>query len=553
MLTTLHIRNVVLIDSLTIDFKEGLSALTGETGAGKSILLDSLGLALGARADSALVKKNTEQASVTATFELPETHPAFDFLREQDYHFETPLILRRVLSVDGKSKAYINDEPVSITLLKNLGDLLIDIHGQHETYGLLNPSTHREVMDKYARTEDALKKVAESYAAWKDTENQLKAARDEAARAMENEAYLRASLEELKKVDPQAGEETELLDRKKRLQNREALLETLNSASEWLAGENGADMQLGQAGRALSRHADKIGSEIDAVLASLDRAAIEIADAHRQLESMLRALGGEDWNLEQIEDRLYALRALARKHNCACENLPDLLAAYTKKLDMVDHQDQVLKQLERDVDVRRSEYHSAAKILHEKRVAASKTLDVGVNAELRPLKLEKATFKTKIEPLPDHAQWGPYGMDQIQFVVQTNAGTDFGALNKIASGGEMARFMLALKVVLAQSSESRGVYVFDEIDTGIGGATASAVGARLALLATHHQVMAVTHSPQVAARAGHHYVVTKSDGKTNVLALSLPERREEIARMLAGNEVTHEARAAASKLLETGS
>lgn len=553
MLTLLHIRNVVLIDQMSLDFRAGLSALTGETGAGKSILLDSLGLALGARADAGLVRKGTDQAVVSAEFHLDDDHPVFSVIEEQGIAAQSPLILRRILGSDGRSRAYINDEPVSISFLKEVGEALVDIHGQFETYGLLNPATHREMLDLYAGHMSVLRDMAAAYQAVKMHETALAEAKDAASRAAENEAYLRACVAELEKLDPQEGEEAELLERRKALQNRESILETLGFAVEALGGEQGADMQIGQVMRTLSRQMDKIGAEkLESIQESLDRAATEVQDACRQLESLQYEWSGEGYRLEDIEDRLYALRGAARKHGCLCDDLPRLRTEMGEKLKLVDYQDHIIADMTKALAVAQKDYRCIADALHAARVAAAAKIDRAVMAELKPLKLDRAVFQTSVEAGSSDAQWGPYGYDVVQFRVATNAGSDFGPLNKIASGGEMARFMLALKVVLAEKSAIRSVYVFDEIDTGIGGATASAVGERLAKLAMAHQVMVVTHSPQVAARAAHHWVVSKASGGTRVVPLDKTAREEEIARMLSGAEITPEARAAASKLLEAG-
>lgn len=549
MLTLLQIKNVVLIDQMTLEFRAGLSALTGETGAGKSILLDSLGLALGMRADAGLVKKGTEQAVVTAEFSVDEKHPVFAILKEQGIDGGNPLIIRRILGSDGRSRAFINDEPVSISLLKEIGDLLVDIHGQFETYGLLNPATHRQMLDNYAGCDALLAECSGVYQTWKELEADLVEAKDKASRAAENEAYIRASLAELEKLAPEVGEEGDLLDKRKALQHREAILEVLGQGIESLGGESGADILIGQTLRTLARQTDKIGEEkLTPVVDALDRASQEIQEAYRQLESLQYEFGGEGMNLEDIEDRLYALRGVARKHGVICDDLPRLSDELAEKLKLVDDSEIIIREIENKIKVAKDSYRVIAEKLHDKRVASAKKIDKAVNAELKPLKLDKAVFETSISD----GEWLSFGYDVVQFRVDTNGSGAFGALNKIASGGEMARFMLALKVVLAESSKLRGVYVFDEIDTGVGGATASAIGARLAKLAEQHQVMVVTHSPQVASRALTHWVVSKSSGATRVTILDKHAREEEIARMLSGAEITSEARAAAGKLLEAG-
>ena len=551
MLTLLHIKNVVLIDQMSLEFRSGLSALTGETGAGKSILLDSLGLALGMRAEAGLVRKGTEQAVVSAEFDLEASHPVFKLLKEQGVDAVSPLILRRILSADGRSRAFINDEPVSISFMKEVGDSLVDIHGQFETYGLLNPATHRQMLDLYAENESLLSDIQAAYQKMREAEAALVDAKDKASRAAENEAYLRASVQELEKLDPQEGEEGDLLDKRRLLQNRDAILEVLGFAVESLGGENGADIQIGQVMRTLARQTDKIGEDkMASIHEALDRAAIEVQEACRQIENLQYQFGGEGMTLDVIEDRLYALRGVARKHGCQCDDLPRMRIEMGDKLKMVDYQENIIADLEKIIRAAKEDYKKIAEKLHDRREIAAKKIDKAVNIELKPLKLERAVFETQITRNENENTWTSYGFDNVQFRVSTNAGSDFGPLNKIASGGEMARFMLALKVVLAEAAKIQGVYVFDEIDTGIGGATASAVGARLEKLATSHQVMVVTHSPQVASRAAMHWVVSKASGGTRVTPLDRSSREEEIARMLAGAEITAEARAAASKLLE---
>lgn len=548
MLKSLHIKNVVLIEQLSLDFSEGLSALTGETGAGKSILLDSVGLALGSRADSGLVRRGADQASVTAEFEVPHNHPALAILKENELEISAHLILRRTLGADGRSKAFINDEPVSVGLLKTLGEKLVDIHGQFETYGLLNPALHRQVLDDYAGADT--KAVSTAYQIWRDKIERLKQAKAEAEKAAMNEAWLRDSIKDLENLDPQEDEETELLGLRQKLQNRDAIIQAISFAEEALAGEDGADARIGQAWKALHKMSDKIGEEeVKRTLEILDRASSEIQQAHRNI-SLMSNMDSSEHNLETIEDRLYALRAQARKHHCLVSDLPELYQNFANKLKLMDHQDHVMGDLEKDIAKAKADYKAQAEKLHEKRIAVSAKLDKLVNKELAPLKMEKAKFNTSIIAQNDENAWTSNGFDTVAFLVTTNDNAVPAPLNKIASGGEMARFMLALKVVLAESAQVAATYIFDEIDTGIGGATASAVGERLARLADQHQVLVVTHSPQVAARANHHWMVAKKDARTSVIELRDKDRQEEIARMLSGAEITKEARAAAGKLLE---
>ncbi len=549
MLRALHIRNVVLIDQLTLEFSSGLSALTGETGAGKSILLDSLGLTLGARADAGLVRHGTDQASVSASFDLPDGHPAHTLLTEQGIDPAGDLILRRTVTSDGKSRAFVNDAPVSVGFLKTLGEMLVDVHGQFETYGLLNPQTHRQVLDDYAGSGRYLKTVSETYRAWQDKEKTLRQAREDAEKARANEEWLRAVVEEIEKLSPQPGEEAEILGMRQKAQNREAIAEALTGAARAIEGKDSAEAAIGQAWKYLQRASDKIGDEVTPVLETLDRASLSLQEGLRQIHKLMSSFEEAPHNVEALDDRLYDLRACARKHHCAVDDLADKGRELADQLRLIDHQDHVLTDLDKGVRQARAAYEEAARSLHDVRSKAAQKLDKLVNSELAPLKLEKAKFATAVDILPE-TQWNGTGCDDIKFLVSTNPGAAPGPLNKVASGGEMARFMLALKVVLAESAASAGVYVFDEIDTGIGGATASAVGERLARLAKRHQVMVVTHSPQVAARANNHWMVSKANANTNVRPLQQGDRQEEIARMLSGAEITAEARAAAGKLLE---
>ncbi len=557
MLTALHIRNVVLIDALSLDCAKGLTTLTGETGAGKSILLDSLGLALGARAEAGLIRKGTDQASVTAEFHVPEKHPVLDLLKEQGLASERDLIFRRVLTPDGRSRAFINDEPVSVALLKQAGERLIDIHGQFETYGLLDPAAHRHILDDYAGVAKQLVKTRDTWRAYQDAVKKRDDAKDAAAKAAAQEEYLRHALDDLEKLNPLKGEEQELLSIRQKIQQRDYLLQSLSSTEDALTGKEGAEQSLASAWRVLHRAADKWGDRIQPVLDALDRASTAVQEALQALSGLSADLDVSDHNVDSLEDRLYELRAAARKHNCLVDDLQDMRDTLRNQLALIDHQGNILAELDRAVAQTQKEYVSAAETLHDMRVKAGAALDKKVNKELPDLKLDKAKFSTRIQKLEDPAQWGATGMDTIQFVVSTNPNSDPGPLNKIASGGEMARFMLALKVVLAESADHPQTYVFDEIDTGIGGATASAVGERLAMLAKQHQVLVVTHSPQVAARAHYHWTVSKSAPKgepiiTRVIPLMKnQERREEIARMLSGATITEEARAAASRLLES--
>lgn len=548
MLTALTINNVVLIEKLEIDFRNGLCALTGETGAGKSILLDSLGLALGARSESSLVRKGAERAGVTAVFDIPPSHAAHKVLVDADMESDpgAELILRRSVGADGRSKAYINDQPVSAGLLRQVGDCLVEIHGQFDTHGLLNPGTHRALLDDYAKIDGSLQNAFEG---WKDKETALNRLQEEAEKSRTEESYLRESLEDLDSLDPQPGEEEILAQRRESLMHREQVMEALNNAYHALSGENDP---VRAAWGALDRVADKIPGGGEGVIGALDRASSEIQEALSEIQSLSADLNDGEHNLETIDERLHALRTQARKHECEVDALAEKREELAAKLNLIEHADEALTQAVKDLEKAREQYVAQAKEVSAQRRKAAEKLDGLVAGELPPLKLEKARFVTQIEELPE-SEWGAHGCDSVRFLVSTNPGREPGPLNKIASGGEMARFMLALKVVMAETG-SAGTLIFDEVDTGIGGAVADAVGERLARLASTHQIMVVTHAPQVAARAGHHYIVQKSGGediRTNIIHLDAgAERREEIARMLAGATITEEARAAADKLLE---
>lgn len=544
MLASLSITNVVLIDKLTITFENGLCALTGETGAGKSILLDSLGLALGARADAGLVRKGTEQASVIAEFDVPDNHDALYYLKTEGIEVESPLILRRVLSVDGKSRAFVNDQPVTIGMLKEVGERLVEIHGQFETQSLLNARVHRGLLDAYGVKPSDLQKLKTDWMHWKERARTFEFTRVQMEKIRSEEDYLRHSLEALDNLSPKENEEETLTTLRERLMRRESILQQLNTAYGAIQEAEGL---LNSAYRAL----DKIGADGVSMTEGLDRIEIELKEVLGGIELLSGDLDESEYNLSEIDDRLFALKTQARKHNCAIDDLPAKRTELAKLLNDIGAQDDALDRLDKDVKKARTAYIATAESISVTRKKAALKLDKLVNAELPPLKLDKARFETRIETLPED-DWSEEGMDRVQFLVATNPGAAAGPLGKIASGGEMARFMLALKVVLAEVGTA-GTLVFDEVDSGIGGATAEAVGERLARLANVRQILVVTHSPQVAAQAGHHWIVAKGGKEIKTTVERLPDqsaRTEEIARMLSGAEITKEARAAAAKLLE---
>jgi len=556
MLVALSIRNIVLIDHLNLELGSGLSALTGETGAGKSILLDALGLAAGSRSEARLVRKGADQASVSASFLLTDDHSAHQVLRDQDMDGvmddDDLLILRRTINPDGRSRAFVNDQPASAGLMRKLGDTLVEVHGQFDTQGLLNSGKHRILLDSFGAID-----TAETEAGWQRWQSALAAldgAKDAADRARSEEAFLRHAMDELDQLDPQPEEEDKLAEERMLLMHREQLVEALGTAVELLDGDQGSGARLATAQRGLERLADKAAHRLDSPLAALARAASEIEEALAGLRTLGDDSGLDRTDLESLEERLFALRATARKHNVEVADLPTVRAEFAERLALIDDQSNRIERLRRAVDETERTYRAAAEILTEQRVVAAAKLDKAIAKELPPLKLDKARFETSMEKL-DETGWGPLGQDRVQFVVATNPGADPGPLNKIASGGELARFMLALKVVLsAGGSEPR--LIFDEVDSGVSGAVSAAVGDKLARLGQTLQVLVVTHSPQVAARADCHMRVEKSSSDTttttHVSILDANDRREEIARMLSGAQITDQARAVADELVEAG-
>jgi DNA repair protein RecN (Recombination protein N) len=548
MLTGLSIRDVVLIDTLELDFGPGLGVLTGETGAGKSILLDALGLALGTRADSGLVRRGQGQAAVSVAFDVPADHPALTLLDANGLAFEPgePLVIRRIVKADGGSRAFVNDQPVSAGLLRELGASLVEIHGQHDDRGLLNPRGHRALLDAYGRID-----TADTEAAWRRLralEEALAAARAEAEAAARDREWLEHSVEEIGRLRPEPGEEERLASLRSSMQAGARLGDELAGLVALLAGSEGGLAQLRQAARRLDRIAPEHVLLAES-LAALDRAVIEAAEGEAALERAAEALTFDPARLEEAEARLFEIRALARKHRVEADALPALFEELTQKLGAIEAGGARIAALEAELADAQNAYDRAAAAGSAARQAAAARLDAAVAAELAPLKLDQARFRTALAV----AEPGASGRDRVEFEVATNPGAPFGPLVRIASGGELSRFILALKVSLAEEGGATTM-IFDEIDRGVGGAVASAVGERLHRLAARGQVLVVTHSPQVAARGARHLLIEKShDGlvtRTGVHLLDEGRRREEIARMLSGAEVTDEARAQASRLLE---
>lgn len=552
MLTRLAIRNIVLIEALDLEFARGLGVLTGETGAGKSILLDALGLVLGNRADSGLVRGGEDKASVSASFDfaaLPEGIAVA--LDEAGVEIEPgePLILRRQLRSDGGSKAFINDQPVGVALLRELAPFLVELHGQHDDRGLVNPRGHRLLLDRYARADAA--GVEAAWRAWQAAEERLAVVRGRVAQAAADQDLLLAHLAELTELAPLPGEEEELALARAAMQKGEKLADDLAALQHLWTGSDSALAAL----RAAARRLDRIAGEhplLAEALESLDRAVIEAGEAEDRLARAAEALAHDPAALDRIETRLFDLRAAARKHGCAVDDLPDRMLAMRAQLEAIEGGEAEIAGLESAARGAQLDYQARAEAQSVLRAEAAGQLDRAVAAELVPLRLDAARFRTQVLRLPQE-RWGPSGIDAVEFLIATNPGADFAPLGKIASGGELSRFILALKVALAEQGGAATV-IFDEIDRGVGGAVASAIGERLARLAADGQLLAVTHSPQVAARGSRHYLIEKSSEgtvtRTSVALLDAAGRQEEIARMLSGAEVTPEARAQADRLLE---
>jgi DNA repair protein RecN (Recombination protein N) len=548
MLRQLSIQNIVLVERLELEFERGLGVLTGETGAGKSILLDALGLALGARSDAGLVRTGEESAAVSAEIELPSGHAAAALLEEQGIALDPgePLIVRRTLKSDGGSRAFLGGTSVPAGLLRDLGALAVEIHGQHDDRGLLNPKGHRALLDAFGRLDCAV--VEKAWAEVVRIEAELSQARAELAAAERDREWLAHASAEIEALAPEEGEETRLAEERSAMQAGLKAGESLTGLDELLGGSDGALAQLRQAARRIERGAADHPLLAEA-LAALDRALIEASEAEDRITRAADALAFDPERLEQVEARLFDIRGLARKHRVEADQLAALGEEMRTQLAAIEAGSEHIDALDGALVAARQRYAEAAEQLSKARHGAAAKLDSAVAAELAPLKLDAARFRTAIGP----AEPGPAGTDRVEFEVSTNPGAPFGPLTRIASGGELSRFILALKVALAEAGTA-ATMIFDEVDRGVGGAVASAIGERLARLAHDSQVLVVTHSPQVAARAAHHYRIEKSHGgdgtRTTVRKLSADERREEIARMLSGASITEEARAQASRLLD---
>lgn len=555
MLVQLAIRDIVLIDRLDIPFGPGLSVLTGETGAGKSILLDAFSLALGGRGDGGLVRHGEDRGQVTAVFDLPPAHPARALARQHDIPDDGDLILRRMQFADGRTRAFVNDQPVSVQVLRSIGGALVEIHGQHDDRALVDPAAHRALLDAFGGCDSAA--AAEAHRAWKTARDALAAQQARIDAARKEADFLTHAAAELDKLAPVAGEEEELATERQRMMASEKVAGEINEAHDAVAGHGSPIETLSAALRRLERRGVQAPELVGPSVKALDDALNALETARQVIEEAQRAADFDPRVLEKTEERLFALRAAARKYNVAVDGLAALRQRFRGDLESLEHGEEHLAALVTQTDAAEAAYVAAARALSAARRKAGKALEDAVNAELPPLKLERARFIVQIDA--DEANRAAEGFDRVEFWVQTNPGTRPGPLMKVASGGELSRFMLALKVVLADKG-SAPTLVFDEIDSGAGGAVADAIGGRLARLSERVQVMAVTHAPQVAARAERHLLISKKpienapagDDRiaTRVLPIDQAQRREEIARMLAGAVITDEARAAARRLLE---
>ena len=560
MLSSLSIRDIVLIEKLDLALSDGLTVLTGETGAGKSILLDSLSLALGGRGDGGLVRHGESKGQVTAVFDLPLDHPARALLAEAEIPAdEGEIVIRRVQMADGRTRASINEQPVSVQTLRVLGTLLVELHGQHADRALVEPASHRALLDAFGGLAPAAAEVGRLWRAWRETSEEAEAERARLEAAARDADYIRHAVEELTTLGPEAGEEAALSARRTHMMRSEKMAADLSDALEAVGGPGSPISGLAAAVRRLERRAGEAQELVRPAVEAIDQALDQLETARAHLEAALADADFDPRELERIEERLFALRAAARKYGSTIEDLPGVAERFSAQLAALDRGAARLGQLEKAVAETEAAFRTAAARLSKARQATAKQLGEAVNAELPPLKLERATFSVEVQA--ETQTPGPDGYDRVEFWVRTNPGTRPGPMMKVASGGELARFLLALKVVLADRG-SAPTLIFDEIDTGVGGAVADAIGQRLARLAGRVQVLAVTHAPQVAARAGHHLLIAKGHDQakgakasrdapvaTRVTRLDSPSRREEIARMLAGADITDEARAAAQRLL----
>lgn len=553
MLKSLSIRNVVLIDKLDLDFQSGFSVLSGETGAGKSILLDSVGFLLGRRAETGMIRNGCDKLTVIGTFELKDKQSGLkQICATYDLDFDDEIVIKRTLDVDGKSKIFFNGEPITLKFLKEISGYLAEIHGQFDNQGLLNSATHRAVLDGYGAYDDDLAEMASAFAQYQQANSAYKAAQKQYDEAQKDEENLRHWVDELEKLQPQSNETVELEEKRRQMMNAEKILENLGAADKALNGTSQSVREsLRQAQAAVARVNAVLNNKFAGLFEVLDTALINVEEAEEEIAAASNEVSLNANDLDNIEERLFKLKSVARKHQVMPEELPHLWQEMSEKLAHFEQGEAQLQKLQKEQKEAWNKYVVLAKKVSQERKATALLLDGKIMAELPDLKMEKARFMTQIMPKPEN-MWNENGLDDVCFMVSTNPGQACGALSKIASGGELARFMLAIKVNLAQTSQVETM-VFDEVDTGIGGATAQAVGEKLAKLGRKVQVLVVTHSPQVAAQSEHHFKVEKKTvdnvTTTSLRQLSNDEKREEIARMLSGEQITDEARAAAKVLI----
>ena len=552
MLCGLSIRNIVLIDSLDLSFSRGLTVLSGETGAGKSILLDALGVALGGRVDTSMRRDGAPQASVTATFEIKNHEFLEEFFDKSGLSIngleEQLLHLRRVINDDGRTRAFINDQPVTANMLREIGDLLVEIQGQFDAQGLLNSKTHLKFLDIFANHTELLSRVAEAYSLLSNAKSKLKRATEESSINESRKKYLEIAVEELASLKPIEGEEAKLLETRSELMNAEKIIIALNEALQFIGGEGGAITLVAKAQKTLDKTSDRITKELE----SLERAANELSETESVLGRLATEIELDTSHLEEIDERLNSIRTLARKHGVTPDELNSKYQEFCNQLRLVEDEASQIQTLERELESTKAKFIENADALSKSRVKAGKRLDQAIISELKPLKLAQSKFQATIEAC-DESGWSVYGWDKITFQISTNPGTPLGPLQKIASGGELSRLLLALRVALSAATPLPTL-IFDEVDAGVGGAVAAAVGGRLKRLGEKIQVLVVTHSPQVAAEGHVHWKIVKDDTtglqRTTAKELAKTERVEEIARMLSGEMITEEARAASLKLLE---
>ena len=552
MLAHLSIRDIVLIRRLDIEFSEGLSVLTGETGAGKSILLDALSLALGARGDASLVREGAGEGQVTAVFDLPRGHSVGRMLEEESFSTDDgALVMRRIQAADGRTRVFINDQPASVGLMRRIGHALVEIHGQHDDRALIEPESHRDLLDAWAGHSGLADETSTAWRIWRDAVATFSSYEAKVEAAAREADYLRASLDELNALEPEPGEETRLADERATMMNAEKIAAEVREAEQLLSGDGSPIGELSSLLRRLTRKSTQAPEFLDPIITPLDQALLSLDSVQAEIDSAIRAMDFDPQRLEDTEARLFALRAAARKHNVAVDDLAELRDRFAADLADIDAGEQKLAELAAKAEQAKHVFDRLAEDLSEKRKHAAGPLADAVMVELPALKLEQAAFFAEISS--DQGQAGPCGIDHVEFTVRTNPGSRIGPMMKVASGGELSRFLLALKVVLAERG-SAPTLVFDEIDTGVGGAVADAIGERLARLAGKVQVLSVTHAPQVAAKANQHFLISKASEDANSTVTGVEEiaaagRQEEIARMLAGATITEEARAAARRLL----